>query len=313
MGDYQLQEDEMMERENEERIDKEEHEIRWAVVPKAESTFCVINAETLRHPKVYLILYISTLLFQFLSSVVIYIVMGQERSDRRDDFEAWCGDEGTNNKFKLLAANKLIALLGAGMCCLNEVTAMTDALSQGIFMRPDLKTKAFLVVHSVLHFTSVLLIFIATNEVEYYESVSVDVYLNCVGLIFIFEIKHQAAQAFNMRLITYKMQESNLTAELDLLRESRLRDASKAIKLAEAVQTVRNLDNAVTGGWMSAFLRYLKLQAYRQKWAYEGETKEEQTASAISTCLRTIIIIGGLFMSIDTAKNTLTLCRDLGD
>jgi hypothetical protein len=237
MSDYQE-----MGKEGGEPEEDLQNQIYWPDIPKAHSTFSVINAETLRHPRMYSILYVFTLIFQLFGSVIMVLSSYEERNGRKRDYGLWCEDPEARrgNKEWLLAANKLTASLGTGMCCVNEITEMTDALTQGIFMRPDLQTKAKLFLHSILHFLSVVLIFTATLEVEYYETTSIDVYLNAVGLIFIFEIKHQAAQAFNMRMITFEMHERN-AENLNLLRASRLRHIT-------AVQTARNFDENLTGG-----------------------------------------------------------------
>ena len=161
---------------------KDSSEIRWPLVEVASSTFEVVNAEALRHPHFYQVLHVLTVAFQlFGASILLYGVLNS-KSDMMNDYDDWCHSHSDQyhptNQDWVLAFNKFIALMLATMCCLKEVTLLSDLLAEGLFIHSTLRARLGLWAQTAVHLASVIIIFAATCFLTYYESAFTDIYLN---------------------------------------------------------------------------------------------------------------------------------------
>jgi hypothetical protein len=277
------------------------HDIDWTSVPVAGSTLEVMNAIYLRHRVLYKCIWIVTLFAQFGAAAIVNVAVALDEDDAHASYIAWClVPSNTYTKVVLLGVNKFVALSLTAICCLTEIGVLIDIFSEGLFIHKTWAGRCLLGMHSFSHFCTIIGVYVATARLECWATSTTDCYLNCVALLFIFEIKSQIAQAMKMRVVRGHLMESNLTALTDGIEQATGVGAIAVNVIDKAGSTVKRIVN-------NAKQRGDNL-ARRATWAFEGGTNEEQESWFIRTILFTILAVLSMYSSFNTCLETIRDC-----
>jgi hypothetical protein len=241
----------------------------------------------------YTMVWVFTVVFEMFAATVVTFAVVVDK-EKPAAFEALC-KTADKEQLLILAINKFVALLITAFCCMTEATALSDIFAKGVFIHKTWTSRFYLSLQTFIHGCSVTLVYYATTQLEFYETSTTDIYLNCVALLFIFQMKQVVAQTVKMRLIQGELELANFTA---------LTDGIAAAAPDVGAQKLQKSVLQAAGSTVRRKIHGAKLAARRATWAFEGDTEEEQEAGAISWFIRLVVLVVMLIDSFRIAEDT---------